>query len=343
MRAQLPVLDEEAVEDRLGQLLVELVRDLDEDQPRPADRVARLHEVEVHDRAREPGRLGHREPGHQRLEVHRLAHAARAEQLHRPRPVGRQQLLEHLGAAVRHQEARAAAVGVAPVQPRGEIALEPVVLGYQRPAREVAAGVQQVDQRLAAGRVEPLVRHPVELAQPIARGLRIRCDQHLELGQLEAGAAEVLGEPRAQPSELSRDLPVRREALERRFASRLLEAVAALAAGHRLDVRVRGDLLEADAGGLGQPVAQQLDDVGVEAPDPGAAVEERRPARHRHLPRQLADRDARGELRDELVDRGAHSTLARSSVCCRFTGIHGLSVARSASTRIWRLSLQQSW
>ena len=238
------VLLEEVVEHRLVELLVELVGDLKEDEPRLAQHVTELREVEVDECARQPARPGNRTAGDQLVQVHRLAHAAGAEELQPVRGVLVEEALERCFGAARRQEPRRLPVPLAPERPRDEVALEAVLLGDQLPAAERAAGMDEIEQRLAGGHVEARVSLRVKLTQERDR---LRWLGDYELVQLVAAAAaltKVLGEAKAELSESRRDLAAGREARERRLARPTAQPVRALAAGDRAHVRGRHDFLE---------------------------------------------------------------------------------------------------
>src|SRR5262249_1514946 len=152
-------------------------------------------------------------------------------------------------------------------------ALEAVLLGDQLPAAERAAGVDEIEQCLAGGRIEARGGLPGKGAQELDRLRRLRDD---ELGQLVPGAValiEVLGEVAAELSEFLRDLATGREARERRFARLAAHPVHALAAGNRAHVRGLYDLLE---GRVWTTFAENVEDLGVKRAHPGAAIKHRR-------------------------------------------------------------------
>src|SRR5207253_1598568 len=114
---------------------------------------------------RQPARLGNRTAGDQLVQVHRLAHTAGAEELQPVRGVLVEEAIERCFSAARWQEPRCLPVPLTPERPRDEVALEAVLLGDQLPAAERAAGMDEIEQRLAGRRVEARVGLREELTQ----------------------------------------------------------------------------------------------------------------------------------------------------------------------------------
>ena len=264
------VLLEEVVEHRLVELLVELVGDFEEDEPRLTQHVTELREVEVDECARQPARLGNRTAGDQLVQVHRLAHTAGAEELQPVRGVLVEEAIERCFSAARWQEPRCLPVPLTPERPRDEVALEAVLLGDQLPAAERAAGMDEIEQRLAGRRVEARVGLREELTQERDRLRWPGDDELVQLVTAAAALTKVLGEAKAELSEGRRDLAAGCEARERRLARLTAQPVRPLAAGDRAHVWGRHDLLE---GHVRTTFTQYLEDLDVERAYPGAAIE----------------------------------------------------------------------
>ncbi len=299
------VLGEQLVERRVGQLPVELLGQLEQQQPRLTARPQRVDGLEVDPRARDPGR--HAAPRDQPAQVGRLPHAAVRPQLEHARAPTLEQRLGRAGTRARQQEARGAMPVTHPHRARAQLALVVVADRGALGAEQREALDDDVEQVLAAREVE----RGVGVRELVGEGPQRRAGLHDQLvveplhqrrRMGDEVLEHVLGEhAQARGDDLAERLAVPPARVEL-AALEVGQPEAVGTARHRLDDTVRDQVRQRDVLDPGLHRAQRVEQGGIEVMHRGAALEQLVPAAGRERADGGVERLPAHELRGDRAE-----------------------------------------